>query len=79
MLKTDLSASRTDAAVVEKHDVAAVNSAAARTLYKAREPIYPKLVHGKFRALKWAILAFSLGVYYLLPWLRWPRASSVWI
>ncbi|MCB2097865.1 MAG: cytochrome c oxidase accessory protein CcoG, partial [Parvularculaceae bacterium] len=73
MLKTDLSASRTDAAVVEKHDVAAVNSAAARTLYKAREPIYPKLVHGKFRALKWAILAFSLGVYYLLPWLRWPR------
>ncbi|MGD9801740.1 MAG: 4Fe-4S binding protein, partial [Parvularculaceae bacterium] len=50
-----------------------MNSAAARTLYKAREPIYPKLVHGKFRALKWAILAFSLGVYYLLPWLRWPR------
>jgi len=58
---------------VERHNVAAVNSAAARALYKAREPIYPKLVHGRFRALKWAVLSLTLGVYYLLPWLRWPR------
>ena len=58
---------------VERHDVAAVNSAAARALYKARAPIYPKLVHGKFRTLKWAVLSLTLGVYYLLPWLRWPR------
>lgn len=73
MLNTGVSAKRTNAAVVEKLDVAAVNSAAARTLYKAREPIYPKLVHGKFRALKWALLSLTLGVYYLLPWIRWPR------
>ena len=73
MLNTGASAKRTNAAVVEKLDVAAVNSAAARTLYKAREPIYPKLVHGKFRALKWALLSLTLGVYYLLPWIRWPR------
>ncbi len=73
MLNTGTSAKRTNAAVVEKLDVAAVNSAAARTLYKAREPIYPKLVHGKFRALKWALLSLTLGVYYLLPWIRWPR------
>ncbi len=58
---------------VERHDVAAVNSAAARALYKVRAPIYPKLVHGKFRTLKWAVLSLTLGVYYLLPWLRWPR------
>ena len=58
---------------VEQFDVAAVNSAAARKLYKAREPIYPKLVHGRFRLLKWAILIAALGVYYLLPWVRWPR------
>lgn len=50
-----------------------MNSAAARTLYKAREPIFPKLVHGKFRALKWAAMAATLGVYYFLPWIRWPR------
>ncbi len=54
-------------------DAAAVNSAAARELYKKREPIYPKLVHGKFRALKWFLLFATLGVYYLLPWVRWPR------
>ncbi|HBS32380.1 MAG TPA: cytochrome c oxidase accessory protein CcoG, partial [Parvularcula sp.] len=54
----------------------AVNSAAARQLYKKREPIYPKLVYGRFRAAKWALLAATLGVYYLLPWLRWPRGPA---
>ncbi len=61
---------------VEKLDVAAVNSAAARSLYKAREPIYPKLVHGKFRTLKWAVLIATLAVYYILPWLRWARGPG---
>ncbi|MFZ5617628.1 MAG: cytochrome c oxidase accessory protein CcoG [Pseudomonadota bacterium] len=65
--------SRPAAESVERLDVAAVNSASTRTLYKAREPIYPKLVHGKFRALKWAILSATLAIYYLLPWVRWPR------
>ncbi|HPE32148.1 MAG TPA: cytochrome c oxidase accessory protein CcoG [Parvularculaceae bacterium] len=58
---------------VEKHDVAPVNSAAKRQLYKARVQIYPKLVHGFYRHLKWIVLAITLGVYYLLPWIRWPR------
>jgi len=58
---------------VEKHDVAPVNSAAKRQLYKARVQIYPKLVHGFYRHLKWIVLAITLGIYYLLPWLRWPR------
>lgn len=57
-------------------DAAAVNSAQARELYKKREPIYPKLVHGQFRALKWGLLFATLGVYYLLPWLRWPRGPG---
>jgi cytochrome c oxidase accessory protein FixG len=61
---------------VEKLDVAAVNSAVARALYKAREPIYPKLVHGKFRALKWAMLIATLAVYYILPWIRWARGPG---
>ncbi|MEM6413976.1 MAG: cytochrome c oxidase accessory protein CcoG [Pseudomonadota bacterium] len=50
-----------------------MNSAAARELYKKREPIYPKLVRGKFRKLKWFLLFGTLAVYYLLPWVRWPR------
>lgn len=53
-----------------------VNSAAARQLYKKREPIYPKLVHGRFRTLKWFVLFATLGVYYLLPWVRWPRGPG---
>ncbi|ACT59363.1 cytochrome c oxidase accessory protein CcoG [Hirschia baltica] len=42
-------------------------------LYKAREPIYPQLVSGKFRTIKWVVLVFALAVYYILPWLRWDR------
>ena len=61
---------------VEKHDVKPVNSASARALYKAREPIFPKLVHGKFRALKWAMLIATLSVYYIVPWLRWDRGPG---
>ncbi|MDZ7627968.1 MAG: cytochrome c oxidase accessory protein CcoG [Parvularculaceae bacterium] len=57
-------------------DAVAVNSAAARQLYKKREPIYPKLVHGPFRTLKWALLVLTLGVYYVLPWIRWPRGPA---
>ena len=64
------------AAGVEMIDAAAVNSAQSRQLYKKREPIYPKLVHGRFRALKWALLVATLGVYYLLPWVRWPRGPG---
>jgi cytochrome c oxidase accessory protein FixG len=43
-------------------------------LYAKREAIHPKLVHGKYRLIKWVVLFATLGVYYLLPWLRWPRA-----
>jgi cytochrome c oxidase accessory protein FixG len=42
-------------------------------LYKAREPIFPKAVKGFYRTLKWRVLIFALGVYYLAPWIRWDR------
>ena len=45
-------------------------------LYKPREPIHPKLVHGRFRALKWALMAVMLGIYYGVPWVRWPRPAG---
>ena len=63
-------------AAVEAIDVAAVNSATQRAFYKAREPIYPKLVHGFYRRLKWAVMAATLGLYYILPWVRWERAPG---
>jgi polyferredoxin len=58
---------------VAQSDARATNSASARKLYKARVQIYPKLVHGTFRRLKWIVMAVTLGIYYLLPWIRWNR------
>ncbi|MEZ5891711.1 MAG: cytochrome c oxidase accessory protein CcoG [Parvularculaceae bacterium] len=61
---------------VIRHDVEAVNAATRRKFYKAREPIYPKRVKGTFRRLKWIIMALTLGVYYITPWIRWPRGPG---
>ena len=46
-------------------------------LYQARKQIYPKLAHGKFRFFKWFMLIFTLGIYYVLPWLRWDRGPDL--
>ncbi len=46
-------------------------------LYAKRRQIYPKLAHGKFRLVKWVVLAVTLGIYYLLPWIRWPRGQDI--
>ncbi|WP_323766680.1 cytochrome c oxidase accessory protein CcoG [Marinovum sp.] len=48
-----------------------------QSLYKAREPIFPKRVSGRFRSLKWAIMIVTLGIYYLVPWIRWDRGPSL--
>src|SRR5262249_30207399 len=45
--------------------------------YAARRKIYPKLAHGTFRKLKWGVMAVALGIYYLLPWLRWDRGPNL--
>ncbi len=57
-------------------DARAVNSKAARELYKKREQIYPKLAHGTFRNLKWAAMVVLLAIYYITPWMRWDRGDS---
>ncbi|WP_298917412.1 cytochrome c oxidase accessory protein CcoG [uncultured Algimonas sp.] len=46
------------------------------SLYKSREQIYPKLAHGFFRNLKWIALIVLLGIYYILPWVRWDRGPG---
>ncbi|MDP1631023.1 MAG: cytochrome c oxidase accessory protein CcoG [Caulobacter sp.] len=46
-------------------------------LYKARVPIYPKLVHGRWRTIKWALLVAMLAVYYVVPWIRWDRPGGL--
>ena len=47
------------------------------SLYVAREPIFPKRVSGSFRNLKWVLMAFTLGIYYITPWLRWDRGPNL--
>lgn len=46
-------------------------------LYAAREPVFPRRVSGWYRRLKWWIMGVTLGIYYLLPWLRWDRGPSL--
>jgi cytochrome c oxidase accessory protein FixG len=42
-------------------------------LYAARKKVYPQSVSGTFRSIKWRLMAICLGVYYLLPFVRWHR------
>ena len=45
-------------------------------LYEKRKKVYPQSVHGQFRRIKWAILCVTLGIYYLLPFVRWDRGPG---
>ena len=63
-----------DAGEVERLEVSAVNSARIRQpLYAKRVKIFPKRAEGRFRSFKWIVMAITLGIYYLVPWLRWDR------
>lgn len=42
-------------------------------LYAPQKKIYPQRVSGTFRRIKWGLMALCLGVYYLLPLVRWNR------
>jgi cytochrome c oxidase accessory protein FixG len=61
--------------LIDRQDVKAVNTGAKAkgALYAARQKIFPKRAEGAFRRLKWIILAVTLGIYYITPWLRWDR------
>ena len=59
---------------VERLEAEAVNSAKVRQpMYAARKKIFPKRASGSFRQFKWLVMAITLGIYYLTPWLRWDR------
>ncbi|RJT40409.1 cytochrome c oxidase accessory protein CcoG [Mesorhizobium waimense] len=59
---------------VAPHAAEQVNSAKTRQpLYAARKKIFPKRASGRFRQFKWLVMAITLGIYYLTPWLRWDR------
>lgn len=60
---------------IETIDAVPHNNAARRSLYAARVKIHPKRAAGYFRNLKWLVMAVTLGIYYLTPWLRWDRGA----
>jgi cytochrome c oxidase accessory protein FixG len=62
---------------VERSTAEPVNARDERPLYAPRVPIYSKRAEGQFRRVKWAVMAITLGIYYLLPWLRWDRGPNL--
>ena len=61
--------------LIDRQNVKAVNTGAKAkgALYAARQKIFPKRAEGAFRRLKWIIMAITLEIYYVTPWLRWDR------
>ncbi len=63
-------------------DVVTVEDATSATklrkdpLYADRVRVYPKLVKGTFRRLKWIALVMLLGIYYGAAWIRWDRGPD---
>ena len=45
-------------------------------LYITRLKVYPRAIVGRWRTVKWAVLVLLLGLYYLVPWLRWDRGPD---
>jgi cytochrome c oxidase accessory protein FixG len=58
---------------IEQIDVRAVNAEANRSLYAEHVKIHPKRAHGRFRTAKWFVMAVTLSIDYLVPWIRWDR------
>lgn len=46
-------------------------------LFAPSKKVYPQSVSGPFRRAKWMILVVCLGIYYLLPFLRWDRGPNL--
>lgn len=45
-------------------------------LYEARKQIYPQKIRGHFRSIKSAMAFIALGIFYLLPFVRWDRGPD---
>jgi cytochrome c oxidase accessory protein FixG len=45
-------------------------------LYAAAKKVYPQRVWGTYRRIKWTVLWIALGVYYILPFIRWNRGPD---
>ncbi len=48
-----------------------------KSLYAKREKIYPREVHGVFAMWRTIGVLVLLGIYYLVPWIRWEGRQAV--
>jgi hypothetical protein len=46
-------------------------------LYAARQKIYPREIKGRFQRLRVYAVFALLGLYYVLPWIRWGERQAV--
>lgn len=44
--------------------------------FAKQQKVFPKRVWGKYRKLKWAAMIITLGIYYLVPFIRWDRGPN---
>lgn len=44
--------------------------------FAKQDKVYPKHVWGKYRKLKWVAMILTLGIYYLVPFIRWDRGPN---
>lgn len=49
---------------------------AKASLWETHTTIHPKAVSGRFRRLKWAVMTVLMGMFWLVPWLRWDRGPD---
>ncbi|WP_205481735.1 cytochrome c oxidase accessory protein CcoG [Sphingomonas arenae] len=53
-----------------------VGTGKKKSLYARRQPVFPKAIDGPFRRFKWLVMAVTLTIYYVTPWLRWDRGAN---
>jgi cytochrome c oxidase accessory protein FixG len=46
-------------------------------LYATRQKIYPREIGGRFQRLRTVAVFVLLGIYYVLPWIRWEGRQAV--
>ncbi len=63
------------APLADRHDGLVLEDS-EEPLYAPHRKIYPKAVHGRFRTIKSVLLFVTLGIYYLLPFVRWNRGIN---
>ena len=44
-----------------------------QNLYEKRKAVHNKRIDGPFRRFKWLVMAVTLAIYWITPWIRWDR------